>query len=92
MPAVSVYTWQPTEGVPEVDDGGAHLEPELEGETRDTQFRQVRAAMCVIPYVLYVTCSLIYCMIIGEGPCPTLYCTSSRVTSRLGTGVLVEYD
>jgi hypothetical protein len=27
---------------------------ELEGETRGTQFRQIRAAKCVIPYVLYV--------------------------------------
>jgi hypothetical protein len=25
----------------------------LKEETRGTQFRQVRAAMCVIPYVLY---------------------------------------
>ena len=41
-------------GLPEVDDcGGARRDQELEGETRGTQFRQVRAARCVIPYVLY---------------------------------------
>jgi hypothetical protein len=37
---------------------GRHLWPrrdrELKGETRGTQFRQVQAARCVIPYVLYV--------------------------------------
>ena len=62
-------------GVPEVDDGGARRDQELEGETRNTQFRQVRAAMCVIPYVMYVMCSLFDCMIVWRGPCPALYCT-----------------
>ena len=42
-------------GLPEVDDcGGACRDQELDGETRDTQFRLVRGAMCVIPYVLYI--------------------------------------
>jgi hypothetical protein len=26
--------------------------------------------ICVIPYVMYVTCSLIDCVIVGGGPCP----------------------
>jgi hypothetical protein len=30
-----------------------HRDRELEAETCGTQFRQVRAARCVIPYVLY---------------------------------------
>jgi hypothetical protein len=51
--------------VPEIDDGGARRDQELEGETRDTQFRKVQAAVCVIPYILYVVCSLIDCMIIS---------------------------
>jgi len=59
-------------GVPEVDDGGARRDQELEGETRNTQFGHVRAAMCVIPYVLYVACSLIDCMIVWRGSLPRL--------------------
>jgi hypothetical protein len=31
-----------------------HRDQKLEGETRGTKFRQVRAARWVIPYVLYV--------------------------------------
>jgi hypothetical protein len=59
-------------GVPEVDDGGARRDQELEGVTRNTQLEQVWAAMCVIPYVLYVACSLIDCMIVWRGSLPCL--------------------
>jgi hypothetical protein len=41
-------------GVPEVDDCGLAEIGNSKEETRGTQFRQVRAARCVIPYVLYV--------------------------------------
>ena len=58
--------------VPEVDDGGDRRDLELEGETRNTQFRHVQAAMCLIPYVLYVACSLIDCMIVWRGSLPRL--------------------
>jgi hypothetical protein len=51
---VGVLTWQLTKGSTQ----GRRLWPrrdrELEGETRGTQFRQVWAVRCVIPYVLYV--------------------------------------
>jgi hypothetical protein len=41
-------------GVPEVDEWGlAEIGNSKEG-TCGTQFRQVRAARCVIPYVMYV--------------------------------------
>jgi hypothetical protein len=53
--AKCVLDRQPTKGVTR----GRWLWPrrdrKIEGETRGTQFRQVWAAMCVIPYVLYVT-------------------------------------
>jgi hypothetical protein len=39
-------------GVPDVDDDEARRDHELEGETRNTRFRQVPTAMCVIPYVM----------------------------------------
>ena len=70
-------------GVPEVDDGGARRDQELEGETRNTQFRQVQAAMCVIPYVMYVVCSLFDCMIVWRGSLPRFILHGGRVTSRL---------
>jgi hypothetical protein len=40
-------------GVPEVDECGLTEIGNSKEETRGTQFRQVRAAMCIIPYVLY---------------------------------------
>jgi hypothetical protein len=40
-------------GVPKVDEYGLAKIGNSKEETRDTQFRQVWAAMCVIPYVLY---------------------------------------
>jgi hypothetical protein len=40
-------------GVPEVDECGLAKIGNSKEETRGTQFRQVRAAWCVIPYVLY---------------------------------------
>ena len=40
--------------LPELDVcGGAHRDQELKGDTHGTQFRQVRAVRCVIPYVMY---------------------------------------
>jgi hypothetical protein len=41
-------------GVPEVDECGLAEIGNSKEESRGTQFRQVRAARCVIPYVLYV--------------------------------------
>jgi hypothetical protein len=41
-------------GVPEVDECGLAEIGNSKEETHGTQFRQVRAARCVIPYVLYV--------------------------------------
>jgi hypothetical protein len=40
-------------GVPEVDECDLAEIGNSKEETRGTQFRQVRAARCVIPYVLY---------------------------------------
>jgi hypothetical protein len=40
-------------GVPEVDECGLAKIGNSNEETRGTQFRQVRDARCVIPYVLY---------------------------------------
>jgi hypothetical protein len=42
-------------GVPGVDECGLTEIGNSKEETRGTQFRQVRAARCVIPYVLYAT-------------------------------------
>jgi hypothetical protein len=42
-------------GVPEVDECGLAEIGNSKEETHGTQFRQVRAARCVIPYVLYVS-------------------------------------
>jgi hypothetical protein len=41
-------------GVPQVDECGLAEIGNSKEETRGTQSRQVRAARCVIPYVLYV--------------------------------------
>jgi hypothetical protein len=48
------YTGNLLRGVPEVDECGLTEIGNSKEETRGTQFRQVRAARCVIPYVLYV--------------------------------------
>jgi hypothetical protein len=53
VPAVVVLDHQPTKGVPEVDECGLVEIGNSKEETHGTQFRQVQAAMCVIPYVLY---------------------------------------
>jgi hypothetical protein len=51
---VSVFwTGKLLRGVPEVDECGLAEIGDSKEETRGTQFRQVRAARCVIPYVLY---------------------------------------
>jgi hypothetical protein len=50
---VGVLDRQPTKGVPEVDECGLAEIGNSKEETRGTQFRQVQAARCVIPYVLY---------------------------------------
>jgi hypothetical protein len=52
-PAVGVLNRQPTKGVPEVDEYDLAEIGNSKEETRGTQFIQVRAARCVIPYVLY---------------------------------------
>jgi hypothetical protein len=51
LAVVSVLDRQPTKGVPEVDECGLAEISNSSEETRGTQFRQVRAARCVIPYV-----------------------------------------
>jgi hypothetical protein len=52
--ALSVFwTGNLLRGVPEVDERGLAEIGNSKEETRGTQFRQVRAARCVIPYVLY---------------------------------------
>jgi hypothetical protein len=48
------YTGNLPRGVPEVDEFGLAEIGNLKEETRDTQFRHVQTARCVIPYVLYV--------------------------------------
>jgi hypothetical protein len=53
-PCMSVFwTGNLPRGVPEVDECGLAEIGNSKEETRGTQFRQVRAASCVIPYVLY---------------------------------------
>jgi hypothetical protein len=47
------YTGNLLRGVPEVDECGLAEIGNSKEETRGTQFRQVRPARCVIPYVLY---------------------------------------
>jgi hypothetical protein len=53
-PAVGVLDWKHTWGVPEVDECDLAEIGNSKKEARGTQFRQVRAARCVIPYVMYV--------------------------------------
>jgi hypothetical protein len=50
---VGFWTGNLPRGVPEVDECGLAEIGNSKEETRGTQFRQVRPAMCVIPYVLY---------------------------------------
>jgi hypothetical protein len=50
---VGVSDRQPTKGGIEVDECGLAEIGNSKEETRGTQFRQVQAARCVIPYVLY---------------------------------------
>jgi hypothetical protein len=52
-PTVSVLDRHLPRGVPKVDECGLAEIDNSKEETRGTQFRQVRAALCVIPYVLY---------------------------------------
>jgi hypothetical protein len=47
------YTGNLPRGVPEIDECGLAEIGNSKEETRGTQFRQVRTARCVIPYVLY---------------------------------------
>jgi hypothetical protein len=95
--SVGVLERQPTRGAPEVDECGLAEIGNSKEETRDTQFRQVRTAMCVLPYVLYVAeLGLIWCyykmMHMRErGPCLALYSPRGRVTSRFRERVLVVY-
>jgi hypothetical protein len=59
--------------------------PMVQGTER---FRQVRAASCVIPYVL---CGCLYCLrcwCVWRGPCPPLYIQGDRVTWK----VLAEHS
>jgi hypothetical protein len=51
---VGVLTGNLPRGVPEVDECGLANIGNSKEEIRGTQFRHVRAARCVIPYVLYV--------------------------------------
>jgi hypothetical protein len=67
-------------------------------KTCGTQFRQVRATRCVIPYVLYAAWLWIDWMCLQDdayerdrGPCLALYSPGGRVTSRFEERVLVGY-
>jgi hypothetical protein len=53
LPLSVFWTGNLLRGVPEVDECGLAEIGNSKEETRGTQFRQVRAARCVIPYVLY---------------------------------------
>jgi hypothetical protein len=62
---------------------GMRLDQELEG-AYNTRFRQVQAAICVMPYVLY---DGLYCLDVDlvilcfeGGPCPPLCIRGDRVT------------
>ena len=52
------------------------------------RFRQVRAASCVIPYVLCGGLYWLRCRLFGGGPCPPLYIRGDRITWK----VLAEYS
>jgi hypothetical protein len=51
--AIGVLDRQPTKESTRVDECGLAEIGNSKEETRGTQFRQVRAARCVIPYVMY---------------------------------------
>jgi hypothetical protein len=101
MRNVGVLDRQLLRGVPEVDECGLAEIGNSKEETRDTQFRQVRAAKCVIPYVLYAAWLWIDWVRLQDdailsrererGPCLALYSSRGRVTSRFKERVLVEY-
>jgi hypothetical protein len=60
---------------------------QLEG-ARNTKLRQVRAARCVIPYVLYgdlycLRCRMIWRSCFERGPCPPFYIREAKVTRIL---------
>jgi hypothetical protein len=66
-PAVSVLDRQPNKGVLKVDECDLAEIGNSKEETRGTQFRQVRAARCVIPYILYVAYLWIDWMSLQDG-------------------------
>jgi hypothetical protein len=86
---LSVFNRLPTEGYAQ---GGKfwvrrHRDQELEG-ARNTKLRQVQAARCVIPYVLYgglycLRCRMIWRSCFERGPCPPLYIQEARVIRML---------
>jgi hypothetical protein len=85
-------------GVPEVDECGLAEIGNSKEETRGTQFRQVWAARCVIPYLLYAAqlwidwvCLQDDAYIRERGPCLALYSPGGRVASRFEERVLVGY-
>jgi hypothetical protein len=51
---VGVVDRQPTKGSSQGRCLWPRRDRKLEGETRGTQLGQVRTAMCVIPYIMYV--------------------------------------
>jgi hypothetical protein len=62
---------------------GMRRDHKLEGAD-NTRFRQVQAAICVMPYILY---DGLYCLEVDlvisrfeRGPCPPLYIRGDRVT------------
>ena len=52
------------------------------------RFRQVRAASCVIPYVLCCCLYCLRCWCVWRGPCPPLFIQGDRVTWK----VLAEHS
>ena len=52
------------------------------------RFRKVRAASCVIPYVLCGCLYCLWCYVFRGGPCPPLYIWGDKVTWK----VLAEYS
>jgi hypothetical protein len=56
------YTGNLLRGVPKVNECGLAEIGNSKEETRGTQFRQVRAARCVIPYVMYAAWLWIDCV------------------------------
>jgi hypothetical protein len=81
-------------GVPEVDECGLTEISNSKEETRGTQFRQGRAARCVIPYVLYAAWLWIDWVRLHDdailtcererGPCLALYSPGGRL--QVGSG------